>query len=262
MAMNDSTTKRCTKCGVKYPATTEYFSIDNRKPKGLTSACRKCCTEASKRSQKAHPERVKASIKRWEENNPDKVREKSKRWRENNREKSREAAKKSRLKDVDKARAADKARYKKNKDKILAATARWRNNNPERCRQTQREWHKNNPEKVRAKVQRRDAKRRNLPATFTPEDWRIALEYFNGCCAYCNNPPSFFDRHLLLHQDHYTPLNKGGAYTANNIVPACQSCNLSKNDKSPQEWLTYKFGARKAKAVIQRINAYFATTKS
>ena len=36
-----------------------------------------------------------------------------------------------------------------------------------------------------------------------------------------------------LTMDHITPISKGGAHTASNIVPACQSCNSKKNNRAP-----------------------------
>ncbi len=64
------------------------------------------------------------------------------------------------------------------------------------------------------------------------------------------------------------PIAKGGAYIVGNVVPLCHArpgvpcgnpaCNQSKNDKDPEAWLLERFGARKAKAILKRINAYFA----
>ena len=40
----------------------------------------------------------------------------------------------------------------------------------------------------------------------------------------------------VLHQEHFIPLSKGGEYTHNNIIPACKSCNSSKQDTDFFEW--------------------------
>ncbi len=39
-----------------------------------------------------------------------------------------------------------------------------------------------------------------------------------------------------LHQDHFIPLTKGGGYTKENIIPACRSCNASKQNADFEEW--------------------------
>jgi 5-methylcytosine-specific restriction endonuclease McrA len=37
--------------------------------------------------------------------------------------------------------------------------------------------------------------------------------------------------------DHVTPLSKGGDNTAYNMVKCCKSCNCSKHDKMPDDWV-------------------------
>lgn len=118
---------------------------------------------------------------------------------------------------------------------------------------------KKDPAKRRIQDRRRDAKRRLLPATFTNKDWRYALIYFHGTCAYCGNGPSLFDTNYVLHQEHFIPQSKNGGYTPNNILPACQQCNLSKGDSDARDWIKAKFGARKAVIILKRITSYFAT---
>jgi HNH endonuclease len=78
--------------------------------------------------------------------------------------------------------------------------------------------------------QRYLARKSGLRADFTRKDWVIAVEHFNGCCAYCG-------RERELHQDHFVPSTKGGGYTKKNIVPACQTCNSRKGNKHPSNWL-------------------------
>lgn len=49
-------------------------------------------------------------------------------------------------------------------------------------------------------------------------------------CAYCDKPGT-------LHRDHVVPRSRGGPDNATNIVMACQSCNSSKGDTLPSEWM-------------------------
>jgi 5-methylcytosine-specific restriction endonuclease McrA len=62
---------------------------------------------------------------------------------------------------------------------------------------------------------------------FTPAQWKEIQTAFDHRCAYCGKRAK---GHLT--QDHITPLSKGGPNTANNIVPACLSCNSKKNDRA------------------------------
>ncbi len=62
---------------------------------------------------------------------------------------------------------------------------------------------------------------------FSSAQWKEMREMYNHCCAYCDQP---FDR---LEMEHITALSQGGSHTLWNIVPACRSCNASKNNKGP-----------------------------
>lgn len=79
--------------------------------------------------------------------------------------------------------------------------------------------------------QARHAKKLGLPATLTNPEWVEILEKYNYTCAYCKegNKP--------LHQEHWIPLSRGGGYTAENIVPACQRCNSRKHTMTGDEFL-------------------------
>lgn len=65
---------------------------------------------------------------------------------------------------------------------------------------------------------------------FTSADWGRMLERFGYKCAYCGKKSD----HLT--HEHVLPLSRGGQHVEENIVPACQSCNSRKRNKTPQEW--------------------------
>lgn len=50
-----------------------------------------------------------------------------------------------------------------------------------------------------------------------------------GVCSYCNQ-----EVETVL--DHVIPVNSGGKDSMDNIVPACQTCNSSKNDENVLKW--------------------------
>lgn len=52
-----------------------------------------------------------------------------------------------------------------------------------------------------------------------------------GCftnCAYCGAPAEQID--------HIIPRSRGGTDALENLAPACAACNLSKRDRTPEEW--------------------------
>lgn len=61
------------------------------------------------------------------------------------------------------------------------------------------------------------------------DEWIQTVTYFNGCCAYCGSASK-------ITYDHFVPFSKGGSFTQGNIIPACKSCNSSKNNNDFKEW--------------------------
>lgn len=271
--MNDALAKRCKECGNVFAATKEYFGISKRHADGLDSHCRPCRRAKGKLWREQNPEKKSAASRRhyekntitvlsrnkqWREKNPDKVRSAKDNWRENNPDKVKKSSQRYYEKHVDKLRAQGKQYREANPDKERARRKRYRKSNPDKIRLIQRRWRQANPDKLCVFSQRRRTAKRALPATFTQQDWDSTLDHFNSCCAYCGNPPSLFDRHLVLHQEHFTPLSQGGGYTPDNIIPACQSCNFSKGDKKAEEWLIERFGARRGQVILKQIESYFS----
>jgi 5-methylcytosine-specific restriction endonuclease McrA len=126
-----------------------------------------------------------------------------------------------------------KAYYEKNKYARMQYMRNRRKNNPEIVRTQRENCINKNKDKYREKIryysQKREALKRRLLADFNAEEWELCKKVFNNKCCYCNKKAE-------LTQDHFIPLSKGGEYTKSNIVPACASCNSSKNKKDFFEW--------------------------
>ena len=75
---------------------------------------------------------------------------------------------------------------------------------------------------------RRSAERAD---TYTVAEWLHTVELFDNSCAYCGA------KHNLT-MDHIVPISKGGKNVFTNIVPACKSCNSSKNSSELIAWYT------------------------
>jgi 5-methylcytosine-specific restriction endonuclease McrA len=90
---------------------------------------------------------------------------------------------------------------------------------------------KANPDVDRSIKQRRDARKRDAVCEHGPRCVSAAfLAAVRGApCNYCGKPAT--------EADHYKPISRGGLHCRDNIVPACKSCNCSKNARDPEKWL-------------------------
>lgn len=188
-----------------------------------------------KKAQRARysPEKKKADSKRDRERNKASYQRRSKVWYEANRDHAKEQGRRNYL--ADREHRIEKAN----------------------------EWQRNNPDKVRVRSNRRQARKRALPDNFTQQDWDSAVAYWHGTCAYCGKPLYGLFDDIKAHADHFIPLASPdciGTVPAN-MLPACSICNQSKRDTNAQEWLEWKFGKKKAKAILEKIMQYFEWVK-
>jgi len=104
------------------------------------------------------------------------------------------------------------------------------------------------------------AKQAGTLATLTLAEWAQTLQDFHGRCGYCQEHP-----YEVL--EHFIPITHGGGTTADNCLPACNACNLSKHDYHPVAWLEDtrddlllggRFGMIK-RADLERVQSYLAT---
>lgn len=98
------------------------------------------------------------------------------------------------------------------------------------CKQCTRKKLKHKNHIFAIKEQKRKALKKSLPHNLTAEQWKAIKKEFNNQCCYCGK------KDKKLTQEHFIPLTKGGEYTINNIIPACKSCNSSKNNKDFFDW--------------------------
>ena len=121
--------------------------------------------------------------------------------------------------------------YKENREKVNLKNRMYYKNNAERLKKYQKDFVRKNRQRYRNYNQNYYHKTRSLISTFSPQSWQQCLTYFNHQCAYCGSTES-------LEQEHVIPVSRGGHYTPDNIIPACRSCNASKNNKIMQDWFT------------------------
>jgi len=172
---------------------------------------------------RANRERVTAYKKRYYIANRDKIKD----CQEANKDKI-NAARRARVRaNPEKKRAQDKAYYQANKAKILHNVRNWRNANRKKRREISR----------RYDSLRRAAGRRALcPLKIETINRRFRL--FQDCCAFCGVNANHRRNagHARLSIEHVLALTKNGLDEADNIAPACHSCNCSKNNAPVEEW--------------------------
>ncbi len=233
--------KQCTKCGEIKLAAPEFFSRDKSRKDGLYPQCKRCHAEYNAEHRAV---------------NRDHYVELAAEYRAANRERRSEY--------MAKYRTAHRERIAERQVKYRAAH---RERIAERKAKYNAEYFDSSRGKAANKMcdHRRRARKRNLPHTFTAQNWQRALDYFGDCCAVCGRPQGLW--HTLA-ADHWIPLsdprfdNPGTVPT--NIVPLCHGeggCNNRKNNHDPVEWLQSTFGARKAAKILSRIEQYFQWVK-
>lgn len=227
-----TTSKRCTKCGKEYPATTDNFYRSAGGKYGLKSACIPCSSAKSNEWRAANKDKTSAARKSWYASNRERRSEYNRAYREAHRE------------------------YFASYMKV------WGEENKEHKATTYKAWCQANPDKSRARGHRYRTSKLGLPSSLSASDWQFALSYFEGCCAACGRPPGLW--HTLV-ADHWIPLSSSDCpgTVAWNIVPLCHDkkdgvggCNNSKYNTRPAEWLVKKYGKRKGWSILLRIEEY------
>lgn len=226
--------KCCKQCGVEYPFTREHFPLSKTSIGGLRPVCRSCDYSKERERYKEKRVSILARLRELRIENPEKYRERDRQryWKDPERERERR-----------------ETHRKANRAQTLAANRRYNALHPNR----------GSAEGKRTKAARRRARKEGLPVAFTNDDVQRMMEYWHYSCAFCGNQQDFWHP---LEREHWISVNDKRADNPGtvpaNMLPACRSCNASKHDNEPLEWLVRKFGKRKSKQILERIEAYFA----
>lgn len=88
-------------------------------------------------------------------------------------------------------------------------------------------------EYARARHSKRKAHKLANGGSHTASEIRTTIESQNNKCYYCGKEL------ISWHQDHKTPLSRGGSDDISNIAISCPSCNLRKRDRTEKEFYTF-----------------------
>jgi 5-methylcytosine-specific restriction endonuclease McrA len=154
-------------------------------------------------------------------------------WRELNREKDRESSRNYYKKNREKARSYGIAYRAANHQRTLERRRSYYYANKEEQKRQMRKWYQANKERVKEIVRRRKAMQRSSrrqclsPLTLNQKIYRFQL--WGNSCAYCGSAKK-------VTVDHVMPLYQGGHDQIDNVVPACLSCNCSKQARPVEAW--------------------------
>ena len=99
--------------------------------------------------------------------------------------------------------------------------------NRQRNRGAMKIWRSKNKEKTKMYEENRRARVLGVEGNgITVEEWKTIKNEAGNRCSYCGKKSS------KLQMDHVVPVSKGGSHNAENITPACPSCNQSKGNRS------------------------------
>lgn len=231
--------KECPRCHVVMPLTSEFFGSNKNEKYGFNSYCRKCWNAIqNERRQKERDAKGIVPI-------PDGMRKCStcKQLLPATREYfSTQKMGKNGLQSFCKSCGAkQQKRYRNEHPDRIAIMERKRNQNPNRQEQhrLRNRLHPRNKEQHRKQNQERRRLLNNAEGFHTDDEIMELYELQDGRCGYCGIP-IFWNVNRDIHEDHMTPLSRGGSDWIDNIVLACETCNCSKHDKTREEWIKYR----------------------
>jgi hypothetical protein len=217
--------KRCPHCERWLPL--GCFGKDQSTPDKLKYWCKECLNASSKKYKQNHKQEMDEYNHRYYNNNPEY-------WQKH---------------------------HKQHPEQVKKAQEKYKENNFEHYKKYHQNYKQTNKEKIKlqhyayyqteaGKMSARNAahKRRilllNTPPHLVLSTTEEAKFYKEPNCAYCKclltEPVGKIycptDRTI----DHVVPLSKKGQHSANNVVPCCKHCNLSKGNKDADLWLKEK----------------------
>lgn len=124
-------------------------------------------------------------------------------------------------------KAKGKEKWLKYREQGLLRQKEWRKRNPD-WQKNYRKTPKGKAVLVKRNMRKREYKDTNHFSNYNSKQLLQRYKDFDNCCAYCPNPATSID--------HFIPMAKGGSDVLGNMVPACASCNSSKNFFEPYDW--------------------------
>lgn len=172
----------------------------------------------------------RAYYKRYRAKNSEKIYVSRKLYDLKNRDKLLDYKKQYYLENRDKLLKLDKVAYQESREEQLEYARNYYQKNRDRIRLRSSNYAKNNPDKVSSyRINRRARKAQCYHDSYTSEQLSVHFSQWDNRCAYCDSS----EKPTV---DHFIPISKKGAHALHNIVPACCSCNCSKQNSDAWKW--------------------------
>jgi 5-methylcytosine-specific restriction endonuclease McrA len=139
-------------------------------------------------------------------------------------------------KDPTKVKASNKRNHINHREQHNENARVYYANHVEQFSAYNKQYRKDNADSITLRNQRRRHSLQQFPIIQQNEINQL-MENYNYQCFYCHIEVK---RGINLHLDHKLPLSRGGSHTIDNLVPACQTCNLKKGTKTVEEFLIIK----------------------
>jgi 5-methylcytosine-specific restriction endonuclease McrA len=218
--------------------------------------CLQCQREDRKRRYASDPEQAKASAKQWYAQNRERVADTFRSYYREHRQKLLEYQTRYREENADLVKTRRSVYYLREREQIRAKSRAWYVLNKLRAKESRAAWRLRNLVKVRAwnrwysatsrgqeRARRAATKYRMHKVTqhgsVTVAYKEAMLAALGGRCPHCGVVLTVSGRlsPSSLTWDHVVPLSHNGRDDNGNLLPLCHSCNASKGDRTPEQWL-------------------------
>ena len=204
--------KTCKQC--KRRLKISSFYTNNTFSDSHTSKCKKCIKDYQRWYRSEYREKRNKQKRDHYRLHAEEIKQKTKAWQKANWDRVKKIKHKSAV---------------KHKKKIAARRRKYRKLNKKKLARQLTSWRRGNRARYLAQKARRRAREAGVMATLTAKEWQEIVRQYNHRCAYCG-------KRKKLTQDHVKPLVQAGPHIKANVVPACQSCNSSKQGRTPDQW--------------------------
>lgn len=210
----------CIGCGISKPATQDFFGKDSKSPHGLYTKCKECVNAYNRQNRLDDPEsaaKQRVRVRRWRALNPERnaILRKRLRSKEHYRNHEKEYAKRHQRM---------MRRHYTEKHRQYRTTVKYRQYLERRkhCEEY----------RLKSRIYEHNKRVRfySAPGKYTKQDIQKKLLTQKNRCYYCNKQLTKY------HVDHVVPLSRDGSNYPDNLVLACPTCNMRKNNKLPHEW--------------------------
>lgn len=226
--------KKCTKCTIVRPLT-DFYADKRKVHDGLQSQCKHCQSERRSQWRKDNPDKDKAQRQRYYDNNSDAILQRQRQRRLEKPDSNKSAVRRWRERNLDRHKNMVANWASRNREKLnaIAREKRARRTDADRLMLAAmaRRWRAGNPEISRLSAKNAKHRRRSQTGdgVVTRAEWQAIKALYDNRCIYCA-------QRRPLTMDHVVALSRGGLHRADNIVPACRSCNSRKQARDAIEY--------------------------